>query len=624
MEVRCPHCMELFDDEYELCPHCGFILGTKPKELYHLHPGMMLNDRYMVGTVVGFGGFGIVYRAWDTKLDIMVCIKEYFPAAIVTRTPGTKRVIPLGRSNKLEEYKRNLELFIDEAKNTAKFNTHPNIVNIFNYFEENGTAYMVMEFMEGETLKDFLKDNGGTIDVDTAVDILMSVISALKEVHKQKMLHRDISPDNIFICSNNKVKLIDFGAAKFSDDEKEKTREIVLKPGYAPPEQYQSKSVQAPWTDIYALGATLYRAITGVVPQESTNRVEEDLLKNPKEYDANIPDYIDSALMRAMSVTPEFRFRSVQEFEDAIVGKKIMRSEKQQRRFLLIRRLITVGVALTIISIAAGITYKRMRDKQRLAELSECTISMWMPYSDEEGAYDNAQRLVRGLTSEFERDYEQVTIEVAYIPESEYSSLLADALQKGEGPTVFCSQYLTEETKQYATNLKDIMKLISGDAYYYLADYETYYPERDCLPIGLEFDLEYRNIKLYAEGDTNPSSDLEAFLLQEAGCYIGSVSDYRSIQMTIPGYYVVDMPSAGLPTATFIWEWSVNNEASAKCKNAGKRLLYYFLGENAQDVMFVQNANGLPLNRIMMDVYLEVNSELEFIEEKMNEITVEM
>ena len=157
--------------------------------------------------------------------------------------------------------------FLAEARNMAMFNTHPNIVNVYEFFEENNTAYIAMEFLKGMSFKQYIAAQGGKIGWQTAVSVVLSVLDGLKEIHRAKIIHRDVSPDNIFLVPTDdgkdyRIKLIDFGAARFASGEEEKTLSIILKPGYAPPEQYRSKSRQGPWTDLYAVGAVLYRAIT--------------------------------------------------------------------------------------------------------------------------------------------------------------------------------------------------------------------------------------------------------------------------------------------------------------------------------------------------------------------------
>ena len=160
--IRCFNCMEVFDSDFEVCPHCGYVIASLPAVAYHLYPNTRLNDRYVIGTALGHGGFGITYNAWDTNLNIHVAIKEFFPSGLVNRIPGTKELIVLS-GNKQEQYQTGLERFLDEAKNTVSFASHPNIVNVFGYFEENNTAYYVMEYLNGQSVSAYLKQWNGIL-----------------------------------------------------------------------------------------------------------------------------------------------------------------------------------------------------------------------------------------------------------------------------------------------------------------------------------------------------------------------------------------------------------------------------------------------------------------------------
>lgn len=318
MVTQCRSCFKQYDEVFEVCPHCGYYNGLQVDEINQLPIGTMLNNRYVIGQVLGFGGFGITYKVWDTKLDAVCAIKEYYPSGFVNRNPRTNEIIVFS-GKRSAEFEFGLSRFIEEAVNLAKFSEHDNIVHAFEYFEENKTAYIVMEFLDGVPLNRYLQEN--KISCNESVDIALKVCAALKCVHSNGIVHRDISPDNIFMCKDGRVKIIDFGAARFSAED-EKQRTIILKPGFAPPEQYESVSSQGPWTDIYALGATLYYLLTGVKPEESTNRKIEDNLQPPHELNENIPEYISNSVMKAMAVDRHLRFNSDDEFDKALNNKR--------------------------------------------------------------------------------------------------------------------------------------------------------------------------------------------------------------------------------------------------------------------------------------------------------------
>lgn len=267
---RCLGCMEFFGDEFQICPHCGYIEGTPAEEKIHMEPGTLLHNRYIVGKVLGYGGFGVTYIGWDGKLEQKVAIKEYLPGEFSTRMPG-QSTITIFSGDKSEQFRDGLKKFIDEAKRLAKFKNEPGIVKIFDSFEENSTAYIVMEFLDGETLKSYL-EREGTLPEDEAIKMLMPVMLSLQTVHAEGILHRDIAPDNIFLTKDGEVKLIDFGASRYATTTHSRSLTVIIKPGYSAEEQYRSRGDQGPYTDVYSLGATLYKMITGKTPPDAMER----------------------------------------------------------------------------------------------------------------------------------------------------------------------------------------------------------------------------------------------------------------------------------------------------------------------------------------------------------------
>lgn len=312
----CLGCMENTDGA-AICPYCGFEAGTPPGAPQHLPPGTVLNGRYLLGKVLGQGGFGITYLAWDLSLETKLAVKEYMPRDLATRSQDRAEVTVYSGEAQ-EHYQYGLEKFLEEAKILIKFNSHPGMVSVRDFFKENGTAYLVMYYLDGTTFKDYLQMQGGRVPFDTAFKIMLPVMDVLRELHAHHMLHRDISPDNIYITRDRQVKLLDFGAARQTAGEH--SLSVVLKPGYAPEEQYRSRGRQGPWTDLYAVAATMYRAITGRVPPESLDRLEEETLVPPSQLQAAIKPHEEAALLRALAVRAADRFQSMQQFQSALMG----------------------------------------------------------------------------------------------------------------------------------------------------------------------------------------------------------------------------------------------------------------------------------------------------------------
>ncbi|MCR4890813.1 MAG: protein kinase [Lachnospiraceae bacterium] len=272
----------------------------------------IINGKYYIEKVLGFGGFGITYQGYNLDNSEAVAIKEYYPSGMVSRTPGSTAVIVNSKSG---QFRKEKEKFLQEARIIYSCkNEH--LLQIYSLFEENGTAYYAMELLQGRDLMHYIKENGGRISWFELRPYMLQIMDALNTVHVAGVIHRDISPDNIYICSNGFAKLIDFGAARSLDGNK--SMSVILKKGYAPPEQYQSKGKQGAWTDVYALGGTMYRAITGVMPVESIERVRKDTLVPPSAYVQDLPPEVDRAIMKALNINERERFQTMEEFRNVI------------------------------------------------------------------------------------------------------------------------------------------------------------------------------------------------------------------------------------------------------------------------------------------------------------------
>ena len=299
------------------CGDCGWEEGTPAESPLQLPPRTVLDGRYLLGRALGQGGFGITYLAWDLNLNRKLAIKEYFPREVCTRARDEHTVQPLTHGSR-EAYAAGQKRFLEEAQALARFQDHPGIVSVLGFFQENGTAYLVMVYVEGRTLKQYLEERNGKMPFQAALNILTPVMDALREVHRVGMLHRDISPDNIYLNRRGQVKILDFGAARYAMGELSRSLDVILKPGYAPEEQYRYRGKQGPWTDVYALGATLYRAVTGQPPTAAPDRLEHDDLVSPSRLGVEIPAKSEVALLKALAVRAGNRFQSIAEFQKAV------------------------------------------------------------------------------------------------------------------------------------------------------------------------------------------------------------------------------------------------------------------------------------------------------------------
>jgi len=303
------------------CTACGFAASAYVAQTHHLLPGTLLAGRYAVGKVLGEGGFGITYVGIDTRLKRKIAIKEFYMNGFVSRynTYSTQVQVSVGESTEI--FQKNRDRFLEEAQVLASFSEEPGIVGVHDYFLENGTAYIVMEFLDGMTLKAYLQQ-GSRLTWENTRRIFQPVLSSLNEIHKHGIIHRDISPDNIMLTKRGQVKLLDFGAAREFSSGGGKSLSVILKPGYAPEEQYRTKGEQGPWTDVYALCATMYRCLTGITPDETMERLVDDRLRPPAEL-CDCPKSVSDVLMHGLAVFQRNRIQTVEILMKALASAEL-------------------------------------------------------------------------------------------------------------------------------------------------------------------------------------------------------------------------------------------------------------------------------------------------------------
>lgn len=277
---------------------------------HQLPAGTILNGRYEIIRLLGEGGFGITYLGHNNVLDIPVAIKEYYPKGYANRMVTQDLTVTITDKTRNAYFDRWKTKFLTEARMLAKFANLPGIVNVYDFFEQHGTAYIIMEHLDGITLKTYVEKNG-PMNPGTFLKRLIPVLRSLEKIHQQGLIHRDISPDNLMLMEDGYLKLYDFGAAREYSDATQSTFSVIIKPCFAPEEQYRSKGIQGPWTDVYSICATVYYSITGVVPDDALQRVFSDELKKPSELGVNIPPEIEAVILKGMSVRSNDRFDSV-------------------------------------------------------------------------------------------------------------------------------------------------------------------------------------------------------------------------------------------------------------------------------------------------------------------------
>lgn len=696
--------MKTFKGEFEVCPHCGYVRSAQPKEAFGLYPGTVLHERYMVGTPVGIGGFGITYRAWDQVLEKQVAVKEYFPNGVVNRVPGNPEVIVFSQ-DAAGEFQKGRVRFLAEAENMAKFNAHPNIVDVYDFFEENRTAYIVMEFLDGLSFKNFLALYDGKIPYQTAVDIVNPVLKALKEIHKKKIVHRDISPDNIYILPLDSrleryhVKVIDFGAARLSDGEEEKTLSIILKPGFAPPEQYEKKSRQGPWTDFYAVGAMLYLAVTGIKPDESLNRVLKDELVPPAELVPELPKYFNDTILRAMALKPELRFRNADQFLEALNQKKKVLTVGQKLCRCRMVRAATVGAVCLAVGGIGFLCRQVYSYRQNMLYRVKAELSVQMPDTngynlemvdqaavlDASGrqekkilSYEPSGLMLNDMLKEYEESFRNVQISRMDIKDfDQYERCLEEQAGKKALPDVFVTTEAASqkpELWQAMGSLTGTYEALDKHAYYFMDDdefEECFEKEKKQIPVSFCAPVLYVNTYLVPEteelsevtsldaltlngqpsycvsladremyrqaflpetGDTVFSENTdghgyEPFLCREKAYYLGTTDDYEAVRASLGGIYQMivleKLQKEGKVKGRFTHFWSINEALTRDERTAADHMVYYLMGERAQDVFNVQNGNGLSMNKEIMKVYVDNNHEFRQVEKQLKNLRME-
>ena len=317
----CYHCMQQIQDEkLHTCPSCGKSLKIEQTSAKFLKPGTVLQGKFIVGQPLGAGGFGNTYIGWNQLLLRKVAIKEFYPEQYCVRAAdGVHVTVPDGKLQ--PRFRKGLQQFLEEARSVAALQDIKGVVEISNFFEENGTGYIVMEYLEGMDVKAILKKSGSRKDYEWCRRVILTVLHTLRDIHKRGVLHRDIAPDNIFVTDEGVIKLIDFGAAKHASALANMKSDIVLKVGYAPIEQYSRSAPQGPYTDLYAVAALFYRMLTGQKPIPANERLEQDTLIPPSEMGIVLPEQAEMGMMVCLNVKPEYRLQTAEEFMEVLDGK---------------------------------------------------------------------------------------------------------------------------------------------------------------------------------------------------------------------------------------------------------------------------------------------------------------
>ena len=349
---RCFGCME--EIHGYPCPVCGFDPAQAAAPNYVLPYGAILNGRYIVGKMLGQGGFGITYIGWDLAMERKVAIKEYYPSGQVSRNPGSRDLTLYTNEQSRQARQNGMQMFLKEARKMSKVDNLTNVVRVRDIFQENETAYIVMDFVEGETLKARL-DKTGPLTWKQAKEIFVPAMQAMEQVHQAGLVHRDISPDNLMLTPDGRVMILDLGAAKDLAINKGASSAMVVKGGFSPPEQYAQQGGSGSWTDVYAMAATMYHSLTGVVPPTAVDRMQGEPVNWALLETGGVPNHVIAALQNAMKLNARERTQTMAELlrqcqsETAVVARKEPPVSARKGNF----RIIGFAAALCLVAALA-------------------------------------------------------------------------------------------------------------------------------------------------------------------------------------------------------------------------------------------------------------------------------
>ena len=553
--------------------------------LFAIPPHTILHNRYEISRVIGSGGFSVTYQAADLLLGGTVAVKEFFPRSCAERSWPEPEVMTRGGENH-KRFQDGLIHFREEASLTASFQGRHNIVNVIDFCEENGTAYLVMEFLDGLTLEDFLRSlPGGRIeDPEDARQIAGAVAESLEYIHKQGVIHRDISPNNVFLGTNGSVTLIDFGAARRTGRREETP--VVVKTGYTPPEQYQKNGKQGVWTDLYAWGAMVYRMLTGAFPDAAPDRLREGEVLPIFRCNTAVPEYMDRLVERCLALDYRLRPDSTAEILNVLRSQRLLKSsgavsrERRRRRALIFAAAVLLALALAL----TGIFLAKGTDDLYHASISACVLEAKLPegLSSPEG--------LAALEADFEEMYPQIDLRLS----GKGTTALFPAADGGVSHEKLTElRRLRPEGGEYAETIAYDAVLLYGSGVKAAAQ-------------GVDSTLAPESVP-----DDLLAESYQEFIAPDNHCafYWGSVSAYRRVQRDLAGFYTV---RAGDEQPQAV-DMCIAGGLDGNTGLAAQRFLLYLTSQRAQEILFVEHSGLLPADAAARETFFQVNDELRFL-----------
>jgi len=475
----CMGCMREKNEGVIKCLKCGYVDGS-PFLPSYLPPRTVLQERYLVGKVLSYNGSGATYIGFDMIMNCKVKIREYMPENLASREKGNSEVkVSAGSEIQYKSLKMD---FMDLARHLVKLNSLSEVEHVIDMFEANNTVYIVYEYVEGMTLAEFLKKNGGYLSWEDTKQLFMPLLSCVSAIHTSEIIHRGISPETILVDRSGNLKLTSFDIAPSRTARSELVAQLFA--GYAAPEQYASSAWQGTFTDVYALAATIYRTLTGTMPIEAISRVSSDNLVAASSLNSSIPKNVSNALASAMALSPEKRTETVSnlisqlsevmDFGDAPVAAESEAVEaapskkkmKSSTRYALIAAAISLPVLIVIFIILMGIIFPSEGNKQGASSDMTSSIPVSSEVDDEPASSDI--RYLYSVPSFASRNIESVlndkdyTDKYKFTVEYEYSEEYAEQ-------TIF-EQSVEAGTPIEKDGTEIILKVSRGSKYRTLPD----------------------------------------------------------------------------------------------------------------------------------------------------------
>lgn len=389
----CMGCMNQVSDNDKICPACGYDQSNVREKSYYLDPGTIIGGKFIVGKALEYGGYTVKYLGFDAEAQHKVIISEYLPSDFSTRSDGESEVT-IYSGDAYEQFSHGLETFLNEGNKIQQLADTQGVAKVYDCIAENDTGYVISEYLVGTTLKEVL-DTGKVYKSEEAKQFISQILIGLIKVHPLDIIHCDISPETIVVTAEGEIKLMDFGATRYVTTANSKSLAIILKQGYAPEEQYRSRGVRGPWTDVYALGAVMYRMITGKVPVESVDRALLDELKTPTQLGISIPQNIENAMMNALNVYQKDRTPSAQVFLEELNSAQVKRIHVKNKKndvgkFPKWAKGLVAVLACVIVGVGGVVTYQKMTDTIDTGDSTEVRAANIIGKT-----YGNAEELVK-------------------------------------------------------------------------------------------------------------------------------------------------------------------------------------------------------------------------------------